>query len=92
MAGWPATAGGWAVVGGWVQGGVKGWFRSMQSPADRLRDGVALMRPAEALAFLCGTWCGYRKHEKTGGRGWLPVSISKSAAILRFLEVYPFGC
>mgnify|MGYP006989190825 FL=1 len=38
MAGWPATAGGWAVVGGWAQGGVKGWFRSMQSPADRLRD------------------------------------------------------
>lgn len=34
--GWPATGGAWAVVGGWAQGGAKGWFRSMQSPADGL--------------------------------------------------------
>ena len=38
-------------------------------------DCVALMRPADALAFPCGAWCGYRKHEKTGGRGWLPVFV-----------------
>ena len=31
-AGWPATADGWAVVGGQEQGGVKGWFRSMAIP------------------------------------------------------------
>ena len=31
--GWPATGGAWVVPGGWVQGGVKGWFRSMQFPA-----------------------------------------------------------
>ena len=36
LAGWPATADGWAVVGGWAQGGVIGVFRSRQSPADRL--------------------------------------------------------
>lgn len=35
-AGWPATGEAWAVVGGWEQGGVRGWFRSMQSPADGL--------------------------------------------------------
>ena len=37
-------------------------------------DCVALMRPADALAFPCGAWCGYRKHKKTGGRVRLPVS------------------
>lgn len=31
-AGWPATADGWAIVGGQEQGGVKGWFRSMAIP------------------------------------------------------------
>ena len=48
----------------------------MQSPADRLAssghwlcgDCAALMRPVDALAYPCGAWYGYRKHEKTGGR------------------------
>lgn len=47
-----------------------GWQALIAGPRG---DCVALMRPADALAFPCGAWCGYRKHEKTGGRGWLPV-------------------
>ena len=31
--GWPATGGARVVPDGWVQGGVRGWFRSMQFPA-----------------------------------------------------------
>ena len=62
-AGWPATAGGWVVVGGWTQGGVKGWFRSfailrrLSAEVEKLvpvRIAVALMRPADALAYPCG--------------------------------------
>ena len=34
--GWPATGGAWVVSDGWVQGGVKGWFRSMQFPVGGL--------------------------------------------------------
>ena len=30
---WPATGGAWVLAGKWVQGGVRGWFRSMQFPA-----------------------------------------------------------
>ena len=30
---WPATSGARVVPDGWVQGGVRGWFRSMQFPA-----------------------------------------------------------
>ena len=33
---WPATGGAGVVPGGWVQGGVRGWFRSMQFPAGGL--------------------------------------------------------
>ena len=33
---WPATGGAWVVSDGWVQGGVKGWFRSMQFPVGGL--------------------------------------------------------
>ncbi len=32
VAGWPATVGGWEIVGGWEEGGVSGWFRSMAIP------------------------------------------------------------
>lgn len=35
-AGWPATADGWAVVGGQEQGGVRGWPAPSQFSADRL--------------------------------------------------------
>lgn len=31
-AGWPATADSWVVVGGWTQGGISGWFRSLAIP------------------------------------------------------------
>ena len=45
-------------------------------------DCVALMRPADALAFPCGAWCGYRKHEKTGGRVSAPCFL-RSGYVLR---------
>ena len=75
-AGWPATAGGWAIVGSWAQGGVKGWFRSMQSPADRLARpwgavpvGIASLgcEPQRTLShILAGRGADGRKHEKQG--------------------------
>ena len=40
-------------------------------------DCVALMRPADALAFPCGAWCGYRKHEKQGAGAGSLFSILK---------------
>ncbi len=30
VTGWPATGGAWVLVGGWVQGGVSGWFAPWQ--------------------------------------------------------------
>ena len=51
-AGWPATAGGWAVVGGWEQGGVKGWFRSMAIPR-RWTVGPWSVAPWELPSLVC---------------------------------------
>ena len=64
VGGWVARHG-WrlAVVGGWTQGGVSGWFRSfailrrLSAEVEKLvpvRIAVALMRPADALAYPCG--------------------------------------
>ena len=55
-------------------------------------DCVALMRPADALAFPCGVWCGYRKHEKTGGRVRLPVSCVLAMFSGLVLESAVGGC
>ncbi len=33
---WPATGEAWARVGGWTEGGARGWLRSMQSLAGSL--------------------------------------------------------
>ena len=80
------------------------WAGSMGEAGPR-GDCVALMRPADALAFPCGAWCGYRKHEKTGGRvsasclfgfrvrlwvGWvLPYLYPPKGRACLFFEVFP---
>ena len=56
VGGWVARHGwgGWAVVGGWEQGGVKGWFRSTQSPADSFRNAASWSRGDCVDLMACG--------------------------------------
>ena len=55
--GWPATGGRWAVVGGWEQGGVKGWYAPWQFPADGLTVWGKLAHVGIAVALTpCGAW------------------------------------
>ena len=65
-----------------------GWQALIAGPRG---DCVALMRPADALAFPCGKWCGYRKHKKTGGRVRLPVSCVLAMFSGLVLESAPCG-
>ena len=65
-----------------------GWQALIAGPRG---DCVALMRPADALAYPCGAWCGYRKHKKTGGRVRLPVSCVLAMFSGLVLESAPWG-
>ena len=51
-AGWPATGGRWAVVGGGTQGGEQGWFRSMAIPRWRFPEGTGWF-PWELPSLSC---------------------------------------
>lgn len=65
-AGWPATGGGWEVFGCVSKAGAKvGSARCNPPPmsdgmgrAGSRGDCLASMRPADALAYPCGAWCG----------------------------------
>lgn len=77
VARWPATAGGWVVADGLEQGGVKGWPARCNPPpmgdgmgrTGSRGDCLASMRPADALAYPCGAWCGLSGTRKNRGPG-----------------------
>lgn len=63
--GWPATGGALVLVGGPEQGGVSGWFRSMQSPR-RWYGGDLKAGPRGDCVALMSVDIGLAKNKRGG--------------------------